>query len=449
MATTMATAAPEAVTTSAAEVVRVAGRPDHGPAGARLSELFARHGATVLGLCRLMLRHREEAEDAVQQTFLAAYRSLLNGTNPRHPAAWLATIARNECRGRIEQRMREPLGEREPESMLPDPVAAAAGRADLAELWQAIGGLPRQQREALLLREFSGLSYVELAEALAVSEPAVGSLLFRARRDLRLRLKLVYGSVGGVTPLAAIREALARAIGGMPDPSTTGGVAKLVSAPLVAKLTAGAAAVLVAGGTVAAVETHSIRPGSSWLSAPARPATAGAPASALRVAATSKPRLAGRSSSVHVSSVPARAAITSAAAPVQSTSSGAPASAGPPHSAPAAPGGAAPALPATPASKPVGPSSSDGQGSSAGGDDHSSGVGSGGDGSGSGSEGQGGDDGTSSGPGDSAGEGSGSSGSDDPAESSGDGDGSSDEDSGSGEGHDGHDHGDGGDSGDD
>ena len=377
----------------------------------RLSELFARHGATVLGLCRVLLRHREEAEDAVQQTFLAAYRSLLDGTEPRHPAAWLATIARNECWSRIEQRMREPLTEPEPESTLPDPVAAAASRADLAELWRAIGDLPRQQREALLLREFSGLSYLDLAEALAVSEPAVGSLLFRARRELRARLGLVYGSVGGVAPLAAIREALARAIGGMPDPSTTGAMAKIVSVPLVAKLAAGAAVIVVGGGTVTAVETHSFRATSSPSEPAAAPVTAGAPASAVRVSVRSKPRLAGRAPSVRAPSVIALAASRPATAPVQSTSTGAPVVATPTQAAPAAPSGPAPAPapPATPASEP-GPSSSDGQGSSASGDGNSSGAGSESEDSGSGSEAQGGDDGASSSSGDS-GEDSGSSGS--------------------------------------
>jgi RNA polymerase sigma-70 factor (ECF subfamily) len=210
----------------------------------------------VLGLCRLLTRHREEAEDAVQQTFLSAYRSLLNGVEPRHPAAWLATIARNECRERIEQRMREPLGDAESESTLPDPVAAAAASADLIALWQAIAELPRRQRKALLLREFSGLSYRELASALAVSEPTVQSLLFRARRELRARLRPVSGSLGSVAPLVAIREAIARSIGGMPDPSA--GLAGFASASLVTKLAAGAAVVVFAGGTVAAIETGSV-----------------------------------------------------------------------------------------------------------------------------------------------------------------------------------------------
>ena len=154
--------------------------------------------------------------------------------------------------------MHEPLDILDPESTLPDPVAAAAARADLAALWRAIGELPRRQRKALLLREFSGLSYGELADALAVSEPTVQSLLFRARRDLRARLRPVSGSLGSLAPLAAIREALARSIGGMPDPLSAGPLAGLSSMPLVAKLAAAVAVVAIAGGTVATVKVGSV-----------------------------------------------------------------------------------------------------------------------------------------------------------------------------------------------
>lgn len=230
--------AAEATTTNAPEIFAAGGRPEEGAAAARATELYERHGTTVLGLCRVLLRNPHEAEDAAQQTFLAAYRSLLNGVAPRHPAAWLATIARNECWATIEKRMRQPLDEAELESSAPDPVVVAAERADLDELWRAIGDLPRKQRQALLLREFSGLSYDELAVALGVSEPAVESLLFRARRELRVKLKPVYGSLV-IAPLNAVRDALA---------------------PLAVKVGAGAAAVAVAGGTVAAVETHGLQP---------------------------------------------------------------------------------------------------------------------------------------------------------------------------------------------
>jgi RNA polymerase sigma factor (sigma-70 family) len=144
----------------------------------------------VFGLCRALLRDPTEAEDAAQQVFLSAHRSLLNGAEPHEPAAWLATIARNECWARIRSRMREPLTMDAADVVGGvDPVYEAIRRADLAALWRAIRALPRQQRDALLLREFGGLRYDELAAALAVTEPAVESLLFRARARLRLQLQ--------------------------------------------------------------------------------------------------------------------------------------------------------------------------------------------------------------------------------------------------------------------
>ena len=250
----------------------------------------------MLGLCRVLAPSLQEAEDAVQQTFLAAYRSLLKGNEPRHPAAWLATIARNECWAQARRRKREPVAEdgNDAESRLPDPVAAAAARADLAELCRAIGDLPQQQRQAFLLREFSGLSYEELADALAVSEPAVESLLVRARRQVRLRVRPAFRTSAVVIPLVGGRLSPWRLIeGGLPM-SDSGGSG-------LAKLAAGAAAVVVAGGTVAAVDTLSVhdraavRPTPVAASAPTQARVA--PARARRhdpvtVTATTPPRAA-------------------------------------------------------------------------------------------------------------------------------------------------------------
>jgi RNA polymerase sigma factor (sigma-70 family) len=188
------------------------GRPD-GAAAARTEALYAQYGRMVGGLCRALLRDPVEAEDAAQQTFLSAHRALLNGSDPHEPAAWLATIARNECWARIKTRMREPL----PSAMLEtrassaaDPVVEALRRADLAALWAAIDALPPAQRDALLLREFGGLSYEELAAALAVSAPAVESLLFRARRRLRVQLRAAFAALTGASWL----DGLARLISG-------------------------------------------------------------------------------------------------------------------------------------------------------------------------------------------------------------------------------------------
>ena len=179
----------------------------------RTEELYRDHGRLVAGLCRALLREPAEAEDAAQQVFLSVHRALKQGTAPREPAAWLATIARNECWARIRNRMREPLpteGVGEVTS-LSDPVAEAIRNADMNALWIAIAALPAQQREALLLREFGGLSYEELARALAVSGSAVESLLFRARHGVRTRLEAAYAGIAGASWL----ETLTRLAGGL------------------------------------------------------------------------------------------------------------------------------------------------------------------------------------------------------------------------------------------
>lgn len=194
-------------------------------------------------LCRALLRDRADAEDAAQQTFLSAHRALLNGTEPREPAAWLATIARNECRRRIRARMREPLRSDRLElaSTEHDPVVEALRRADIAALWAALVALPQQQRAALLLREFGGLSYDELEAALAVSSSAVESLLFRARRRLRKQLRSAYTALTGASWL----DALARLLAGWTAPAWT--------APAAAKVAAlGVGAAAVTGGAVVA-----------------------------------------------------------------------------------------------------------------------------------------------------------------------------------------------------
>jgi RNA polymerase sigma-70 factor (ECF subfamily) len=183
-----------------------------GEAAARTEQLFRAHGRVVRGLCIALLRDRAEAEDAAQQVFLSAYKAILNGSEPREPAAWLATIARNECWARARARMREPLPVADVEATAGaqhDPLAEAIRRADLVALWDAIRGLPRQQRDAIVLREFGGLSYDELASVLAVSGAAVESLLFRARR----RLREAYAGLGALPWLGRLFSAKAVALG--------------------------------------------------------------------------------------------------------------------------------------------------------------------------------------------------------------------------------------------
>lgn len=201
----------------------------------------------VYGVCRLVLRDADEAEDAAQQVFLSAYRALLAGTEPRNAGAWLGTIARNEARGRLATRSQRPL-------LLDDRDEAASSsleeqadaRADLAALRTQIAALPGKQRDAVVLRDIYGLRYDEVARALNTSRPAVEALLFRGRRRLQRRLRPGLAAGVLVVPLA-LRESLAYAVPGFAGgASTVGMLGKLAAVPVAAKLAA-------AGVTVGAV----------------------------------------------------------------------------------------------------------------------------------------------------------------------------------------------------
>jgi RNA polymerase sigma-70 factor (ECF subfamily) len=241
----METTATQPVATNRASLS--AGRPEPGRPAQLLAALFDAHAPMVLGVCRGMLREGSEAEDAAQQTFLSAYASILSGRTPREPAPWLATIARNECRSRVQRQMREPLPVSDSDETSADPAHQAAQAAEVESLRLALAQLPRQQRRAFLLREFAGLSYDELAVALGVSEPAVESLLFRARQQLRNSLRAAVAAAMSVP--AGLRDFFMQLTAGSPDGPTT--LAKLGSAPLLAKLASvSAGAALVTAGAV-------------------------------------------------------------------------------------------------------------------------------------------------------------------------------------------------------
>jgi RNA polymerase sigma factor (sigma-70 family) len=196
----------------------------------------------VLAICRRLLRDSVEAEDAAQQTFLSAQRALQNGSRPREPVAWLATIARNECVARARVRSREPLPtDSEPTATSLDAHSEAVRRESVESLRDAIGSLPDQQREAILLREMRGLSYDEVASSLALTPAAVESLLFRARKGLRLRLRGAATALSPVGWLASLRDLSAQVAAG--GDSVAGPTAKVVAIGIGTAVIAGGALV--------------------------------------------------------------------------------------------------------------------------------------------------------------------------------------------------------------
>src|SRR5205823_1932715 len=112
------------------------------------------------------------------------------GVVPLFDEAWLLAIARNVCLSRTEVARRRAVEVARDPHVLAESVAAPATSDDLAGLSEALTGLTEPQRRAILLREWQGLSYREIANELDLSQAAVETLLFRARRALAARLRV-------------------------------------------------------------------------------------------------------------------------------------------------------------------------------------------------------------------------------------------------------------------
>jgi RNA polymerase sigma-70 factor, ECF subfamily len=161
-------------------------------------QLVERHQALVAGTAGRMLGSNSDVEDIAQQVFIRVWKSAGRYRPQAKFTTWLLKITRNlvfnELR-RTKRRAQMPL-QTEPQAeeiALPDETTPAPDASLLEDELQraienAITQLPDAQRMALILRRYEDLSYEDIAEVLDLSVPAVKSLLFRARTELRARL---------------------------------------------------------------------------------------------------------------------------------------------------------------------------------------------------------------------------------------------------------------------
>src|SRR5919204_3501699 len=154
-------------------------------------DLYERFSAQIMGYCLHQLGSREEAEDAVQTTFMNAFRGLQRGIVPKVESAWLFKIAHNVCLSRRRSTWRRGRFEA-PNNLevLQEVIPAREQLGDeLMRLQDVLEQMPESQRRAILLREWQGLSYREIAVELQLSQSAVEALIFRARRALAAGLE--------------------------------------------------------------------------------------------------------------------------------------------------------------------------------------------------------------------------------------------------------------------
>ena len=162
------------------------------------AELIQAYQAKVLRLCSALLRDPTLAQDAAQDIFLKTYQALGSFRGGAAFSTWLYRIAANHCKDLLRQRTRqrieswEALIEEQGEMLQvllthPGDPRAAVVSADLIE--RVLSQLAPEERLILTLREMEGLSYQELAEALACSIDAVKARLRRARQTLHEKLR--------------------------------------------------------------------------------------------------------------------------------------------------------------------------------------------------------------------------------------------------------------------
>jgi RNA polymerase sigma-70 factor (ECF subfamily) len=150
--------------------------------------LVRRHAADLLRLAQRLLGDHTEAEDAVQEAMVSAWRRLPDFRRDAAFRTWMYRIVTNRCLNVLRtRRPTQPL-DGVPEPAAPEytasPARAAESSAAVRALHCALRNLTPEQRACWVLRELHGLSYDEIAAAVGIGEPAVRGRIFRARRQL-------------------------------------------------------------------------------------------------------------------------------------------------------------------------------------------------------------------------------------------------------------------------
>jgi RNA polymerase sigma-70 factor (ECF subfamily) len=159
--------------------------------------LVTRWEDKIRGACYRLLGSEEESRDAAQEAFLKAYRALPGFKREARFSSWLYQIAVNLCRDRLRRRKGRSLVSLDALEEV-GPVIAGRGLAahDLVEqldlrraVRRAVGALSEEQREVLILKEYQGLTFLEIAQALDLPVSTVKTRLYRGLGQLRLRLE--------------------------------------------------------------------------------------------------------------------------------------------------------------------------------------------------------------------------------------------------------------------
>lgn len=155
-----------------------------------IEHLFESHADSILRMCFLYLNDRQAAEDALQETFIKAYRNIGSFRGDSAPGTWLIRIAVNTCKNFLRS-SRELLGTEytDVETLLPPVEEDEAARLSVCG---EIGRLPQKYREVILLYYYQELSMKEISSVLELPQTTVAYRLRQGKKLLRPALKEMY-----------------------------------------------------------------------------------------------------------------------------------------------------------------------------------------------------------------------------------------------------------------
>lgn len=162
-------------------------------------EIVRRWERKIFALCFGMLGREDEARDAAQETFIAAYRNISNFRGEAKVSSWLHRIAVNQClttkrraKTRSEEFLDDETGENERVFVAPahrSPARATEQTERLNIVRQAVSSLPTDLRQVIVMKEFEEMTFQEISDTLELPLSTVKSRLYTALRQLRMKLE--------------------------------------------------------------------------------------------------------------------------------------------------------------------------------------------------------------------------------------------------------------------
>ncbi len=146
--------------------------------------LMTAHGSRLVGMCTLLLRDADLAQDVVQETFIRAWRK--GDLHRETERAWLTRVAVNLCRDEYRSRWRRHVDRRITPEDLPIPADAPQDDGDLLD---RVHRLPAREREVIVMHYWNDMSPEEIAKLLNINRATVFRRLSRGRKRLKIELE--------------------------------------------------------------------------------------------------------------------------------------------------------------------------------------------------------------------------------------------------------------------